>query len=207
VLVFDREAFDTVAWVPEKRDSSRIQGLTPIGGSGYVLAEKGPCRFTIDTYGRLTGTVFSNQYATLYRYEGSRMTGMYDSFGGRVNLHYDRFGRVQRAEAEPGDFTAEYVYDNRMNELALVRYSDGRRLAMIYDVDGALAEVVCKTPSRETASHRKVTSPESGCLSDLTVENCGPETNLTRLSSLNETPTASEEMRCGATKGVGFESL
>lgn len=142
VLTYDPSRYDTVAWVPAG-STGRLEALTCLSDGSFVLAEKSGCRFRFDPQGRLTHLLFSPDHSVCYSYDGHRIAAVTDAFGNRVELRSDDAGRVTRATL--GASHVDYVY--RGDELALVKYPDGRRVAMIYDADGALRETVCKLPT------------------------------------------------------------
>lgn len=149
LLTLSKDRYDTVAWVPADEESSRFRGLACLNDGSCLLFEKSGCRFRFDEQARLANIYFSAAHGVNYLFENDRIAAVQDTFDGKVDLTYDELGRIARATSGSG--FAEYKYMG--DELALVKYSDGRCLAMIYNPDGSLSEVVCKVPAAAGASH------------------------------------------------------
>ena len=139
-LVFDTTRFNVAAWVPEKATTSRFTGMAYLTDGSCLLFEKSGARFGFDGAMRPTDILFSSTHGMHFAYAGERIVRITDTFGGQVEVTYDKAGNVTQAASASATVKYRYLDD----ELVSVRHSTGRRVSLIYRRDGSLDEVMVK---------------------------------------------------------------
>ena len=124
--------------------------------------------YRLDTWGRITGVVFSDGVTEGYEYTPSgQVSRTINGNGGAIRYRYNSFGKVRERIDQTGD-TETFRYDEEGN-LSLHIDRDGRQVSRTYNVFGNL---ICEKAVDENGENPVITTCRYDSLGRLTHAVC-----------------------------------